>query len=80
MDGFFAIDATENRNGGYLWGKYYIDGNVVDGGVDDKNNQKATANNWEYGVYNQFSNNYKKVVTQKLKTRFDWTNLTNLHR
>lgn len=28
----FAIDATENRNGGYLWGKYYIDGNVVDGG------------------------------------------------
>lgn len=63
----FAIDATENRNGGYLWGKYYIDGNVVDGGADDKNSQKATANNWEYGVYNQFSNNYKKVVTQKTK-------------
>ena len=47
----FAIDATENRNGGYLWGKYYIDGNVVDGGQMNKNSQKAY--DWCVGFLNE---------------------------
>lgn len=34
------------------WGKYYIDGNYVDG------NANATSNNWAFGVFNQFHGSY----------------------
>jgi pectate lyase len=37
------------------WGKFYINGNYVDGAPD------ATANNWDFGVYNQFSSSYGTV-------------------
>lgn len=42
-----------------IWGKFYIDGNVVDG--TDKNCVNATNDNWTYGVYNQFASSYGTV-------------------
>jgi hypothetical protein len=38
------------------WGKFYIDGNVVEGSV------RATEDNWKYGVYNQFHSSYGVVL------------------
>lgn len=38
-----------------IWGKFYIDGNFVEG------SQRATDDNWTYGVYNQFHNSYGTV-------------------
>ncbi|HLW10771.1 MAG TPA: hypothetical protein VKX35_10245 [Fermentimonas sp.] len=38
-----------------IWGTYFIDGNYVDGST------RATADNWAYGVYNQFHNKYGTV-------------------
>lgn len=38
-----------------IWGKFYIDGNVVEGSA------RATADNWQYGVYNQFHGSYGTV-------------------
>jgi hypothetical protein len=35
-----------------IWGKYYIDGNYLAGSA------RATADNWNYGVYPQFHSNY----------------------
>lgn len=35
-----------------LWGKFFIDGNFVEGST------RATADNWTYGVYNQFHSSY----------------------
>jgi hypothetical protein len=35
-----------------VWGKYYINGNVVEG------SERATADNWTYGVFSQFSSKY----------------------
>lgn len=63
----YAIDATEDGKGGYLWGKYYINGNVVDGGPDDKVSQQSTKDNWTFGVYNQFSKEYKEAMTLQTK-------------
>jgi hypothetical protein len=40
-----------------IWGKFFIDGNVVDG------SSRATADNWTYGVYNQFHGKYGTVST-----------------
>ncbi|MDP4819376.1 MAG: pectate lyase [Saprospiraceae bacterium] len=34
------------------WGKYFVSGNVVEG------SERATADNWTYGVFNQFSSKY----------------------
>lgn len=42
------------------WGKYYVDGNVVDGN-GDVYAERATANNWNDGVYNQFHSSYGTV-------------------
>ncbi len=38
-----------------IWGKFYINGNYVEGSVN------ATDNNWDYGVYNQFYSGYGVV-------------------
>ncbi|MCX2680001.1 pectate lyase [Galbibacter sp. EGI 63066] len=38
-----------------IWGKFYIDGNYVEGST------RATNDNWEYGVYNQFHSKYGTV-------------------
>ncbi|MCB9274192.1 MAG: pectate lyase [Lewinellaceae bacterium] len=38
-----------------IWGKFYIAGNYVEGST------RATADNWEYGVYNQFHSSYGAV-------------------
>lgn len=38
-----------------IWGKYYIDGNYVDG------HKESTADNWTYGVYNQFHSSQGEV-------------------
>lgn len=58
-DGFYPIN---NK-----WGKFYIDGNVVDAststGSDATACNNATANNWMYGVYNQFASQYGSVST-----------------
>ena len=37
------------------WGKFYIDGNFVEGST------RATDDNWTYGVYNQFHSSYGTV-------------------
>ncbi len=38
-----------------IWGKFYINGNMVDGHLN------ATNDNWTFGVYNQFHNSYGTV-------------------
>lgn len=38
-----------------IWGKYYINGNVVEG------SPQTTKDNWTYGVFNQFSSGYGAV-------------------
>lgn len=38
-----------------VWGKFYIDGNYVEGST------RATNDNWTYGVYNQFHGSYGTV-------------------
>lgn len=45
-------EGTEVYN---TWGKFYIFGNVVEG------SQRATDDNWTYGVYNQFHGSYGTV-------------------
>ncbi|MDR8393602.1 hypothetical protein NC796_20785 [Aliifodinibius sp. S!AR15-10] len=37
------------------WGKFYIDGNYMEGST------RATDDNWQYGVYNQFHSKYGTV-------------------
>ena len=43
------VEGTEVFN---RWGKFYIDGNFVEGSA------RATSDNWTYGVYNQFHGSY----------------------
>ncbi|WP_304066546.1 pectate lyase family protein [Pedobacter glucosidilyticus] len=38
-----------------IWGKFYVDGNFVDGST------RATNDNWTFGVYNQFHNSYGTI-------------------
>lgn len=53
------ISIDKNKNAGTevydIWGKFYIDGNVVEGV------SAATNDNWAYGVYNQFHGSYGTV-------------------
>jgi hypothetical protein len=46
------VEGTEVYN---IWGKFYINGNVVE------TNTNATNDNWAYGVYNQFHSSYGTV-------------------
>jgi len=54
------ISIDKNKNEGTevydIWGKFYIDGNFIEG------SQSVTNNNWEYGVYNQFHSSYGTVT------------------
>lgn len=56
-DRIFSID--KNKNVGTevydIWGKFFIDGNYVEGSTN------ATNNNWTYGVFNQFHSSYGTV-------------------
>jgi len=56
-DRIFSID--KNKIAGTevydIWGKFFIDGNYVEGSVN------ATNDNWTYGVYNQFHSSYGTV-------------------
>lgn len=45
-----AGSATSN-----IWGKFYIDGNVLEA------SERATNDNWTYGVYNQYHSKYGTV-------------------
>jgi len=58
-DGFYPINN--------VWGKFYIDGNVVDAststGSDVAVCNNATSNNWTYGVYNQIHSKYGTLNT-----------------
>lgn len=53
------ISIDKNKNEGTavynIWGKFYIDGNVMQG------NTQVTNDNWTYGVYNQFHHSYGTV-------------------
>ncbi|HEY9044885.1 MAG TPA: pectate lyase [Ohtaekwangia sp.] len=53
------VSIDRNKNEGTevynLWGKFYINGNFVEG------SERATNDNWTYGVFNQFHNSYGTV-------------------
>ncbi|WP_163410276.1 pectate lyase family protein [Flavobacterium ajazii] len=57
------IPGTEVYN---LWGRFYIDGNVVEG------SETVTKDNWNYGVYNQFHGSYG-IVSQADKQAMKMT-------
>jgi len=42
-----------------IWGKFYIDGNVLTGST------RATNDNWTYGVYNQYNAKYTVSAAEK---------------
>lgn len=52
-----SIDKSKNEDSEVydIWGKFYINGNYVEGSA------RATDDNWEYGVYNQFHGSYGTV-------------------
>lgn len=53
------MSIDKNKNEGTevydIWGKFYIDGNVVEGSSQTSND------NWTYGVFNQFHSSYGTV-------------------
>lgn len=53
----YSIDKSKNPNEPMydIWGKYYIAGNFFEG------EPQVTADNWTYGVYNQFHHSYGEV-------------------
>ncbi|WP_245706074.1 polysaccharide lyase family 1 protein [Catalinimonas alkaloidigena] len=57
------ISIDKNTNEGTdvydTWGKYYIAGNVMEGSPD------VTADNWTYGVFNQFHSKYGTVSDEE---------------
>ncbi len=61
-----------------IWGKFYINGNYVEG------SDRATNDNWTYGVYNQFHSSYGTVsdadkVAMKLTESLDINNNVFTH-
>lgn len=62
------ISIDKNKTSGTevydIWGKFFIDGNFVEGST------RATNDNWTYGVYNQFHGSYGTVsATDKAAMR-----------
>ncbi|WP_205500018.1 FlgD immunoglobulin-like domain containing protein [Rufibacter psychrotolerans] len=53
----FSIDKNKNEGTEVydIWGKFFIDGNFVEGST------RATNDNWAYGVFNQFHSSYGTV-------------------
>lgn len=54
----FSIDKYMKNSASPIynqWGKFYISGNVIAG------EKQATADNWTFGVYNQFNSRYGEV-------------------
>ncbi|KAA3437034.1 FlgD immunoglobulin-like domain containing protein [Rufibacter hautae] len=53
----FSIDKNKNEGTEVydIWGKFYIDGNFVEGST------RATNDNWTYGVFNQFHSSYGTI-------------------
>jgi hypothetical protein len=53
------VSIDKNKNEGTevydMWGKFYVDGNVL------ATSERATADNWTYGVFNQFHGSYGTV-------------------
>ncbi|MCC9168500.1 pectate lyase [Pontibacter harenae] len=53
------LSIDKNKNSGTevydIWGKFYINGNYIEG------SNRATNDNWTYGVFNQFHNSYGTV-------------------
>jgi len=60
-DGFYPINN--------LWGQFFIEGNVVDASTSTGSNtticNNSTANNWNYGVYNQFASKYGTITSDE---------------
>ncbi|UII27152.1 pectate lyase [Fulvivirga maritima] len=76
------ISIDKNKNEGTevydIWGKFYIDGNHLTASPE------ATADNWTYGVYNQFHNSYGEVseadkAGMRLDTPHDIENNVTTH-
>lgn len=64
----YSIDKSKNLNEPMydIWGKYYIAGNFFEG------EPQVTADNWTYGVYNQFHHSYGEVSEEdKIAMRID---------
>lgn len=59
----FDRDKTEGSIRYGVWGRLFVEGNVVDDGKNERNCVNATTDNWTYGVYNQFHSSYG-VVSQ----------------
>ncbi|MEI8087213.1 MAG: right-handed parallel beta-helix repeat-containing protein [Paludibacter sp.] len=61
-DGFYPIND--------VWGKFYIDGNFVDGSTSSTADKiicaNATDDNWTYGVYNQIATSYGISEAEKV--------------
>lgn len=57
LDRVLSIDKNKTPGSPVFdkWGKFYIDGNVIEG------RPNVSANNWTYGVYNQFHSSYGVV-------------------
>lgn len=57
------ISIDKNKNEGTevydTWGKFYIDGNFVEG------SSQVTEDNWKYGVYNQFHHSYGEISDEE---------------
>lgn len=45
----------------HVWGRFYVDGNVVEG------DQETTRNNWAKGIYAQIANNNDHTFTKQVK-------------
>lgn len=67
-----SFDKTEDPNGTRynVWGRLFVDGNVIDTSTSQNNAditacRNATNDNWTYGVYNQFHSSHLPVTNQQ---------------
>ena len=60
VERIIAIDKGDDPSAAVFdqWGTFYIDGNFMEGSAN------ATADNWTYGVYNQFHSKYGTVSNE----------------